>query len=93
MARYASRLIESIGMEIYNRYVDHSVENDGVLPPYVFWGEVLVKIDKYPISKGGFSHWLNRLQVPQSPGETPYIWRDHYGVWHLKHVDILKISS
>lgn len=93
MARYASKLTESLGMEIYNRYVDYSVENDGVLPPYVFWQAVLVDIDGYPISKGGFAHWLNRLQVPQRPGEAPYIWRDQYGVWHLRHVDILKIVS
>ena len=95
MARYATMIEDSLGMEIYNRYVRYCDENGkGIPAPFVFWEVVLVGEDKYPISKGGFAHWLNRLQIPPYPGERPYIWRDPVThAWCLRDVKIEKVSS
>lgn len=94
MARYATPIEESIGIEIYNRYVQHCNEVKAIPDPYVFWEIILVGRDKYPISKGGFAHWLMRLQMPPRNGESPYIWRESdTKAWRLRDVDVLALNS
>lgn len=94
MARYATPIEGSLGIEIYNRYIAYCIEIKAIPDPFVFWQVVLVDRDKYPISKGGFAHWLSRLQIPQKPGSLPYIWRDpETHAWCLRDVDVQELDS
>lgn len=94
MARYSSSIEGSLGMEIYDRYVSYCVKKKAIPDPFVYWRVILVGQDKYPISRGGFAHWLMRLQIPQEPGTMPYIWRDaETGAWRLKDVDVREFSA
>jgi hypothetical protein len=91
MARYSPRIEETIGFEFYRRWVRYSAEAGAVPDPFVLWEKVLVEQDKYPISKGGFAHWLNKLQVPPEPFVPAYVWRDPLTkAWRLKDIDILE---
>ncbi len=90
MARYKTPIRESIGFEIYERYVRYCTEQDvnGIPDPYIFWELILVKRDKYPISRSGFTHWLNRLQM----GDEPLIWRDEITKhWRLRDIDVQEV--
>lgn len=69
MARPRIPLHESIGQEIYELLVDYC-DGSGVVPsPYSFWKNVLVPTG-YPLSRGGFEHWLLRLQIPASATDS-----------------------
>lgn len=89
MARYSAPIEDTIGMEIYNRYVGYCVQEKVIPDPFVYWRVILVGREKYPISRGGFAHWLMRLQI----GVQPYIWRDPVtGAWRLRDVDIREFN-
>lgn len=94
MPRYATPIEESIGMEIYDRYVQYCTmpEVKAIPDPFSFFDVVLSK--EYPITRGGFAYWLRRLQIPPRAGEQPYIWRDPVThAWRLRDVDVQKIST
>jgi hypothetical protein len=89
MARYAAPIEGSVGYEIYQRWVRYSTGKAVIPDPFVFWEKVLVAQDKYPVSRGGFQHWLGRLQIPPAPGENPYVWRDPVTkAWRLRDLVI-----
>jgi hypothetical protein len=89
MARYATPIEDTIGYEIYRRWVAYSDNNDHIPDPYIFYHVVLVGEDKYPISRSGFTHWLDRLQRPPTYNAMPYVWRDEKThAWRLRDVDI-----
>ena len=94
MARYQTPIEESIGIEIYDRYVKYCTEIKAIPDPYIFFQVVLIERDRYPISRSGFTHWLMRLQMPPGHGETPYVWRDkETKAWRLRDVDVQKLMS
>lgn len=87
MARLPAPIHETIGFEVYERWVDYSAGQDVVPEPFVFWEKVLVARDKYPMSRGSFQHWLMRLQM----GREPLVWRDETtGAWKLRDLDIAR---
>lgn len=91
MAFYKTSIEDGPGIEIYNHYVAYCNKNGKAIPdPYIFW-KILVEEIKYPISRSGFTHWLNRLQIPRRYGEQPYIWRDpETKAWCLRDVIVQK---
>lgn len=94
MARYAIPIEESVGMEIYNRYVKYCAEIKAIPDPYIFFQVVLIERDHYPISRSGFTHWLMRLQMPARHGQAPYVWRDKdTKAWRLRDVDVQELDS
>lgn len=93
MARYSTPIEESVGIEIYDRYVKYCTEIKAIPDPYVFFQVVLVA-ENYPISRSGFTHWLMRLQMPPAHGQSPYIWRDKdTKAWRLRDVDVQELAS
>jgi len=91
MAYYKTEIEESPGIEIYNHYVAYCDRNHKAIPaPYIFY-DILVGELGYHISRSGFTHWLNRLQIPVGYGAQPYIWRDpKTKSWCLRDVIIQK---
>ena len=93
MAFYKIEIEEGPGIEIYNHYVAYCKKNGKAIPaPYIFY-EILVSELKYPISRSGFTHWLNRLQMPPAYGKQPYIWRDpDTSAWCLRDIIVDEVK-
>jgi hypothetical protein len=91
LANYGIPIQDSPAWEIYNRWCDYSVKEKVIPDAFTYFEKVLVGIDKYPITRGGFRYWLGRLQIPPGRGLDPYVWRDPVTkAWRLRDVDILE---
>ncbi len=91
MARHAKPIEDSAGMEIYNLLVAYCGEAKVIPNPHAFWENVLVGQNKYPISRGGFTHWWLRLQIPARPGDLPLIEQDPITrAYRIRDIDVLE---
>lgn len=89
MARYAAPIEDTIGYEIYQRWVRYCTEHNLIVDPFVFFDRILIGQDHYPVSRGCFRHWLDRLQRPAHYQADPYVWRDETThAWRLRDVII-----
>lgn len=89
MAHYRTRIEETLGFEIYQRWVRYSTGQTVIPDPFVFFEKVLVGQEHYPMSRGSFQYWLNRLQIPSQPFQEPYVWRDPVTrAWRLRDIEI-----
>jgi hypothetical protein len=89
MSYHGIPIEDSPGWEIYSRWVAYSVQEKVIPDAFTFYEKVLVGIDHFPMTRGGFRHWLARLQVPPRPRQPPYVWRDPVtNAWCLRDVDV-----